>query len=136
MKAEVVLPIVAASAFLVFLLIQLRPTTCRNTTTCQSTSTSSLSLQDQERLATVLKKATRSYAASIALLPHDMVIPISVLYLCLRGMDTVEDDLKLPLADKIKYVQKFPSMVAQGNLSCKVSGPWTGTVMYWKNLTW
>ena len=114
MKAEVVLPIVAASAFLVFLLIQLRPTTCRNTTTCQSTSTSSLSLQDQERLATVLKKATRSYAASIALLPHDMVIPISVLYLCLRGMDTVEDDLKLPLADKIKYVQKFPSMVAQG----------------------
>ena len=106
MKAETVLPIVAASAFLVVLLVLLRPQ-------CSSKG-ASIKSQDREQLARMLKQATRTFSAVIASMPSDLNVAFSVLYLCLRGMDTVEDDLTLPLADKVQYVQAFPSMVAQG----------------------
>jgi len=54
-----------------------------------------------------LVKVSRSFAAVIAELPEELRRPIANFYLVLRGLDTVEDDMSVPLEKKIPELRSF-----------------------------
>lgn len=54
-----------------------------------------------------LVKVSRSFAAVIAELPEDLRRPIANFYLVLRGLDTVEDDMSIPLEKKMPELRSF-----------------------------
>lgn len=50
---------------------------------------------------------SRSFAAVIQELNHELLVPITLFYLCLRGLDTIEDDMTLPLSKKVPLLRNF-----------------------------
>jgi len=54
-----------------------------------------------------LVKVSRSFAAVIAELPEELRRPIANFYLVLRGLDTVEDDMSIPLEKKMPELRNF-----------------------------
>jgi farnesyl-diphosphate farnesyltransferase len=54
-----------------------------------------------------LDMTSRSFAAVIQELNHELLVPITLFYLCLRGLDTIEDDMTLPLDKKIPLLRNF-----------------------------
>jgi len=38
-------------------------------------------------------------------------VQVCIFYLVLRGLDTVEDDMKYPLEEKIPMLRKFPDLL-------------------------
>eukprot|EP01103_Thecamoeba_quadrilineata_P015151 TRINITY_DN4703_c0_g1_i2.p1 TRINITY_DN4703_c0_g1~~TRINITY_DN4703_c0_g1_i2.p1 ORF type:complete len:412 (-),score=58.63 TRINITY_DN4703_c0_g1_i2:86-1321(-) len=59
----------------------------------------------------VLNKVSRSFALVIQQLPEELKHPVCLFYLILRGLDTVEDDMKLDLATKIPLLLSFHEKV-------------------------
>ena len=70
-----------------------------------------------------LEKTSRSFSAVILELHHELLVPVAVFYLCLRGMDTIEDDMKLPLDRKIPLLRNFHTFVTKEGWSFDESGP-------------
>ncbi|KAF4989242.1 hypothetical protein FGRMN_9255 [Fusarium graminum] len=54
-----------------------------------------------------LDMTSRSFAAVIQELNHELLVPITLFYLCLRGLDTIEDDMTLPLDKKVPLLRNF-----------------------------
>jgi hypothetical protein len=50
---------------------------------------------------------SRSFALVIQQLPNPLRDAICIFYLVLRGLDTVEDDMKIPVAIKVPELLKF-----------------------------
>jgi farnesyl-diphosphate farnesyltransferase len=67
-------------------------------------STESPELQECFRY---LNLTSRSFAAVIQELNHELLVPITLFYLCLRGLDTIEDDMTLPLSKKVPILRNF-----------------------------
>ncbi|KID72117.1 uncharacterized protein G6M90_00g028400 [Metarhizium brunneum] len=54
-----------------------------------------------------LNLTSRSFAAVIQELNHELLVPISLFYLVLRGLDTIEDDMTIPLSKKVPLLRNF-----------------------------
>ncbi|KAH6900517.1 isoprenoid synthase domain-containing protein [Thelonectria olida] len=67
-------------------------------------STESTELQECFRL---LNLTSRSFAAVIQELNHELLVPITLFYLVLRGLDTIEDDMTLPIEKKVPLLRNF-----------------------------
>ncbi|UNI23199.1 Squalene synthase [Purpureocillium takamizusanense] len=54
-----------------------------------------------------LNMTSRSFAAVIQELNHELLVPITLFYLVLRGLDTIEDDMTIPIDNKVPLLRKF-----------------------------
>lgn len=54
-----------------------------------------------------LEKTSRSFSAVIQELHPELLVPIALFYLILRGLDTIEDDMTIPLEDKEPLLRNF-----------------------------
>lgn len=70
-----------------------------------------------------LEKTSRSFSAVILELHHELLVPIALFYLCLRGMDTIEDDMTLPLDRKLPLLRDFHTFVTKEGWNFDGSGP-------------
>ena len=55
----------------------------------------------------LLDLTSRSFAAVIQELNHELLVPIALFYLVLRGLDTIEDDMTIELSKKTKMLRNF-----------------------------
>lgn len=60
-----------------------------------------------------LDLTSRSFAAVIQELNHELLVPITLFYLVLRGLDTIEDDMTIPLDTKIPLLRNFSCTMEQ-----------------------
>lgn len=70
-----------------------------------------------------LEKTSRSFSAVILELHHELLVPVALFYLCLRGLDTIEDDMTLPLDRKVPLLRSFHSVVTKEGWSFDENGP-------------
>lgn len=66
--------------------------------------------EDLEFCDELLGKVSRSFAAVIRQLPHGLCVEITVFYLALRALDTIEDDMEAFAHDptiKVRHLQNF-----------------------------
>jgi farnesyl-diphosphate farnesyltransferase len=61
----------------------------------------------------MLSKVSRSFAAVIRELHPELREPVCLFYLILRGLDTVEDDMSVPVDKKIVLLNKFHEQLRQ-----------------------
>lgn len=54
-----------------------------------------------------LNMTSRSFAAVIQELNHELLVPITLFYLVLRGLDTIEDDMTIALEKKVPLLRNF-----------------------------
>jgi farnesyl-diphosphate farnesyltransferase len=64
-------------------------------------------LSDTEFCYAALDKVSRSFAVVIRQLPDELRMPVCLFYLSLRGLDTIEDDMQLPLDRKLELLKNF-----------------------------
>ncbi|XP_072120780.1 squalene synthase isoform X1 [Mobula birostris] len=81
-------------------------------------SATSLSSEDSisETLKTCymyLNQTSRSFAAVIQALDGDLRQAVCIFYLVLRALDTVEDDMSIPLEEKVPMLQNFHTYLYQ-----------------------
>lgn len=69
---------------------------------------------------TILNNVSRSFAVVIQQLPNPLRDAICVFYLVLRGLDTVEDDMSIPVKEKLPMLLDFHNMIfdREFNMSC------------------
>ncbi|QDS68854.1 Delta(24)-sterol C-methyltransferase [Venturia effusa] len=60
-----------------------------------------------------LDKTSRSFAAVIKELHPELLVPICLFYLILRGLDTIEDDMTIALDEKDPILRKFDEILGQ-----------------------
>ncbi|KAF4975082.1 hypothetical protein FZEAL_8083 [Fusarium zealandicum] len=60
-----------------------------------------------------LDMTSRSFAAVIQELNHELLVPITLFYLVLRGLDTIEDDMTIPLDTKVPLLREFHNTMLQ-----------------------
>lgn len=56
---------------------------------------------------------SRSFASVIQELNHELLVPITLFYLVLRGLDTIEDDMTISLDTKIPILRDFHNTMTQ-----------------------
>ncbi|KAL6876506.1 squalene synthase [Trichoderma novae-zelandiae] len=66
--------------------------------------TESATLQECFRF---LEMTSRSFSAVIQELNHELLVPVTLFYLVLRGLDTIEDDMTIPLSTKVPMLREF-----------------------------
>ena len=71
-----------------------------------------LQLSDVDFCYATLNCVSRSFAVVIQQLPAELRDPVCIFYLALRGLDSVEDDMTYPVADKIPLLCAFYSKLA------------------------
>ena len=54
-----------------------------------------------------LNLTSRSFAAVIQELNHELLVPITLFYLVLRGLDTIEDDMTISIDKKVPLLRNF-----------------------------
>jgi farnesyl-diphosphate farnesyltransferase len=64
-------------------------------------------LDDKSFCCAALSKVSRSFAVVIQQLPGDLRDAVCVFYLVLRALDTIEDDMKFPLDEKLALLRNF-----------------------------
>lgn len=60
-----------------------------------------------------LDQTSRSFAAVIKELNHELLVPICLFYLILRGLDTIEDDMTLALSKKEPVLRNFHNSIEE-----------------------
>ncbi|KAL8719972.1 MAG: hypothetical protein Q9225_003088 [Loekoesia sp. 1 TL-2023] len=70
-----------------------------------------------------LDKTSRSFSAVIQELHPELLVPIALFYLILRGLDTIEDDMTLPLEKKDPLLRDFYKITEKEGWSFSGSGP-------------
>lgn len=55
----------------------------------------------------LLAMTSRSFVAVILELNHELLAPVALFYLVLRGLDTIEDDMAIPLEKKVPMLRDF-----------------------------
>lgn len=60
---------------------------------------------------------TCSFAVVIQQLPAELRTPICVFYLVLRALDTVEDDMAVPIATKVPVLKAFHEKISDRYLT-------------------
>ncbi len=79
-------------------------------------------MADMEFCYAALDKVSRSFAVVIRQLPHELRNPVCLFYLTLRGLDTIEDDMNLPLSQKTELLRNFHIECSNEKLSLKNIG--------------
>lgn len=62
---------------------------------------------DKEFCYAALNKVSRSFAVVIQQLPEDLKDAVCIFYLVLRALDTVEDDMRIPMEKKLPLLRQF-----------------------------
>lgn len=70
-----------------------------------------------------LDMTSRSFAAVIKELHPELLVPVALFYLVLRGLDTVEDDMTLPLETKEPILRDFDQILEKDGWTFNQSGP-------------
>lgn len=60
-----------------------------------------------------LEKTSRSFSAVILELHPELLVPVTLFYLVLRGLDTIEDDMSLPVSKKEPILRGFQDILEQ-----------------------
>lgn len=71
-----------------------------------------------------LEKTSRSFSAVILELHPELLVPIALFYLILRGLDTIEDDMTIPLEQKDPLLRKFHTFITEEGWSFDGNGPY------------
>ncbi|KAI7877852.1 farnesyl-diphosphate farnesyltransferase [Lichtheimia hyalospora FSU 10163] len=79
--------------------------------------------ENKRRCYYFLNKTSRSFAAVIQELDHQLRDAICLFYLVLRGLDTIEDDMTLPLDRKVELLRSFDKIIYQRGWTFHESGP-------------
>ncbi|KAJ3325062.1 bifunctional farnesyl-diphosphate farnesyltransferase/squalene synthase [Blyttiomyces sp. JEL0837] len=70
-----------------------------------------------------LNQTSRSFARVIQELTPELAHPVCIFYLVLRGADTVEDDMTLPLERKCEVLRDFHKLIYQRGWTFSENGP-------------
>lgn len=70
-----------------------------------------------------LEKTSRSFSTVILELHPELLVPIALFYLILRGLDTIEDDMTVPLGDKEPLLRNFYKNTEVEGWSFNGNGP-------------
>ncbi|RKP09657.1 isoprenoid synthase domain-containing protein [Thamnocephalis sphaerospora] len=70
-----------------------------------------------------LNRTSRSFAAVIKELDEELMDPVCLFYVILRGLDTVEDDMTLPLDLKVAQLRSFHEDIYKEGWTFTKSGP-------------
>ncbi|KAF2654324.1 farnesyl-diphosphate farnesyltransferase [Lophiostoma macrostomum CBS 122681] len=66
---------------------------------------------------------SRSFVAVILELHPDLLVPVTVFYLVLRALDTIEDDMTIPLEKKEPILRNFDSICEEDGWTFTENGP-------------
>ena len=66
---------------------------------------------------------SRSFSAVIQELHPELLVPIALFYLALRGLDTIEDDMTIPLDKKDPLLRNFHKILEQDGWTFDGNGP-------------
>lgn len=66
---------------------------------------------------------SRSFAAVIQELTPELCVPITLFYLILRGLDTIEDDMTIPLEKKEPILRSFHEIIEKPGWNFTECGP-------------
>ena len=66
---------------------------------------------------------SRSFSAVIKELHPELLVPICLFYLILRGLDTVEDDMTIPLEKKEPLLRNFQNLLEKDGWTFTENGP-------------
>lgn len=70
-----------------------------------------------------LDKTSRSFSAVIQELHPELLVPIALFYLILRGLDTIEDDMTIPIEKKDPLLREFHQITEKEGWSFNGNGP-------------
>ncbi|OBT62167.1 hypothetical protein VE03_08378 [Pseudogymnoascus sp. 23342-1-I1] len=70
-----------------------------------------------------LEKTSRSFSMVIQELNPELLVPVALFYLILRGLDTVEDDMTIPLEDKEPILRDFHNIMDKDGWNFNGNGP-------------
>jgi len=70
-----------------------------------------------------LDKTSRSFSAVIKELHHELLVPVALFYLILRGLDTVEDDMTVPIETKEPMLRTFHTIIEKAGWNFESNGP-------------
>ncbi|KAF1832728.1 farnesyl-diphosphate farnesyl transferas-like protein [Decorospora gaudefroyi] len=70
-----------------------------------------------------LNETSRSFAAVILELHPKLLVPVTLFYLVLRGLDTIEDDMTIPLSKKEPILRNFQDILEQDGWTFTENGP-------------
>ncbi|KAL8932606.1 MAG: hypothetical protein Q9216_006760 [Gyalolechia sp. 2 TL-2023] len=70
-----------------------------------------------------LDKTSRSFSAVIQELHPELLVPIALFYLILRGLDTIEDDMTIPIEKKEPLLRDFYKITEKEGWSFNGNGP-------------
>ncbi|KAI8328289.1 farnesyl-diphosphate farnesyltransferase [Blakeslea trispora] len=77
----------------------------------------------KKRCYDFLNLTSRSFAAVIQELDDELRDAICLFYLVLRGLDTIEDDMTLPLDRKVELLRSFDQIIYQKGWNFNENGP-------------
>ena len=70
-----------------------------------------------------LKQTSRSFSSVIQELNPELLVPVALFYLILRGLDTVEDDMTIPLEKKEPMLRDFHNIIEKDGWNFDGNGP-------------
>jgi len=70
-----------------------------------------------------LDTTSRSFSAVIQELNPELLVPVALFYLILRGLDTIEDDMTIPLEKKEPLLRDFQNILEQDGWTFDGNGP-------------
>lgn len=70
-----------------------------------------------------LNKTSRSFSAVIQELHPELLVPVALFYLILRGLDTVEDDMTIALDEKEPLLRDFHNVIQKEGWNYSGCGP-------------
>lgn len=70
-----------------------------------------------------LKMTSRSFAMVVQELNPDLVVPVALFYLVLRGLDTIEDDMTISLEEKEPLLRSFETVLEKDGWTYDKNGP-------------
>ncbi|PSK50387.1 hypothetical protein B9Z65_331 [Elsinoe australis] len=70
-----------------------------------------------------LQKTSRSFAAVILELHPELLVPVCLFYLILRGLDTIEDDMTIAIEEKEPLLRDFENIVEKEGWTYNGNGP-------------
>jgi len=71
----------------------------------------------------LLKLTSRSFAAVIQELHPELLVPVCLFYLILRGLDTIEDDMTIPISKKEPLLRQFDQILDDPAWTFTENGP-------------
>ncbi len=71
----------------------------------------------------LLDKTSRSFSSVIQELHPELLVPVVLFYLSLRGLDTIEDDMTIPLEQKDSLLRDFHNVVDREGWTYDGNGP-------------